>query len=259
MKLLFFDIDGTLWDWKNTIPESTRRAISLTRKKGNLTFINSGRSRGFIYDENLLGLGFDGIVSGCGTMIEYEGKVIYDSEIPAELAVKIVTGVRRYGWKPVLEGRKYLYLDDEDFADDWYGQKLKRELGDRLRPIKSEWGRWKIQKLSCNIKDQERDGCIKEFGDDFDFILHDLAVCELVPRPHSKGSGIRFLCERLGVSPDDTFAFGDSVNDREMFITAGTSIVMGNGTDRARALADYVTAPLEEDGIFKACEHFGLI
>ena len=259
MKLLFFDIDGTIWDWKNMIPESTKRAVKRARKKGYLAFLNSGRSRGFIQDEELLGIGFDGIISGCGTMIEYGGETIYDSEISEDQAVRIVKGVRRYGCRPVLEGRDFLYMDDEEFADDWYGQKLKRELGKRLKPIKDEWGRWKIQKLSCNTKDADIEGCRREFEEDFDFIMHELPVCEIVPKPHSKGSGIRFICERLGVSAEDTFAFGDSVNDREMLLAAGTAIVMGNGTDKAKAMADYVTSPLEQDGIWNACEHFGLL
>ena len=258
-KLLFFDIDGTIWDWKNMIPESTREAIRRSREKGNFVFLNSGRSRGFIQNNDLLSIGFDGIISGCGTMIELHGETIYDSEMPKEQAERIVEGVRRHGWKPVLEGKEYLYMDYEEFSDDWYGRKLKTELGDRLKPIKSEWGNWNIQKLSCNIKDAQTTGCIEEFEDEFDFILHELPVCELVPRPHSKGSGISYICDRLGVPSENTYAFGDSVNDREMFLAAGTAIVMGNGTDRAKGMADYVTSSLENDGIWNACDYFGLI
>ena len=259
MKILFFDIDGTLWNWKNEIPESTKKAIRLTREKGNLVFINSGRSRGYIQNRELLGIGFDGIVSGCGTLIEYRDKVIYEHEIPGNQAVRIVSGVRGYGWKPVLEGREYLYMDDEEFADDWYGQKLKRELGDRLKPLTEEWGRWKLQKLSCNIQGAETEDCVKEFEGEFDFIMHDLAVCELVPRPHSKGTGIRKVCSLLGIPVSETVAFGDSVNDTEMLRTAGLSIVMGSGSDRAKAIADHVTTAQEQDGIWNACVHFGLV
>ena len=69
-KIVFFDIDNTLWDYRLAIPESTRRAISALRRNGHLAFINSGRSRGYIRDENLFSLGFDGVVSSCGEMIE---------------------------------------------------------------------------------------------------------------------------------------------------------------------------------------------
>ena len=65
-KLLFFDIDGTLWDFHNVIPVSTVRAVHQARANGHLAFINSGRSRAFINSQELLGIGFDGIVSGCG-------------------------------------------------------------------------------------------------------------------------------------------------------------------------------------------------
>ena len=234
-KILFFDIDGTLWNWKNEIPESTIKAVRLARKKGNLAFINSGRSRAFIQNKELLDIGFDGIISGCGTLIGLDGK-------------------------PVLEGREYLYMDfEEECADDWYGNKLKRELGSRLKSIAGEWGKWRMQKLSCNIRGAEREACREEFGDEYDFIMHDLDVCELVPKPHSKGTGIKHICELLNVPLSSTYAFGDSVNDMEMLKTAGTAIVMGSGGDAAKEAADYITTPQEEDGIWNACVHFGLL
>ena len=258
-KVLFFDIDGTLWNYKNEIPDSTVEAVRRVRKAGHLAFINTGRTRGYVRNEALLGIGFDGIVSGCGSMIEYGDDVIYDSQIPQELAVEIVEAVRRYGCRPILEGSEYLYMDDEDFRNDWYGKKLTRELGDRLKSIKDEWGRWEIQKLSLDTRDGDIDGCEKEYGDRFDFIKHDLSVCELVPSGFSKGTGVIKVCDLLGIPVSDSFAFGDSVNDKEMLIAAGTSIVMGSGRDGVKELADYVTTPQEEDGIWNACRHFGLI
>ena len=44
-----------------------------------------------------------------------------------------------------------------------------------------------------------------------------------------------------------------------MFRTAGISIAMGNGSEEAKAAADYVTSDLFEDGIYRALQHFGLI
>ena len=75
--VIFFDIDGTLIteDARMLIPDSTRRAIELTRKKGNLTFINSGRTE-FNISRQVRELGFDGYLLGCGTFIEYGGEVL---------------------------------------------------------------------------------------------------------------------------------------------------------------------------------------
>ena len=258
-KILFFDIDGTLWNWKNEIPDSTAEAIRRVRKAGHLAFINTGRTRGFVRNEALLDIGFDGIVSGCGTMIEYDGRVVYDSRIPREQAIEIVEAVRRYGCRPILEGSEYLYMDDEDFKNDWYAKKLIRELGDRLKSIKNEWGSWEIQKLSLDIREGDIEGCEREYGDRYDFIKHDVAVCELVPSGFSKGTGVIKVCELLDIPVSDSFAFGDSVNDTAMLITAGTGIVMGSARDGVKDLADYVSTPQEEDGIWNACRHFGLM
>ena len=59
-KAVFFDIDGTLWDNKQQIPDSTRKALLQLKKNGHYLFICSGRTRVFIPDEALLPLGFDG-------------------------------------------------------------------------------------------------------------------------------------------------------------------------------------------------------
>ncbi len=74
--ILFFDIDGTLWNYKNEIPESTVDAIRRAGAKGHKCFINTGRARAFVTNRDLLGIGFDGIVTACGTMIEYNGEVV---------------------------------------------------------------------------------------------------------------------------------------------------------------------------------------
>ncbi len=258
-KILFFDIDGTLWNYKNEIPDSTREAIRKARQNGHMAFINSGRSRGFIINEELLDIGFDGIVSGCGSMIEYHGDTIFENRIDEDHAIRVVEGVRRYGLKPILEGKKYLYMDNEDFAGDWYGDKLKRELGDRLISIRDNWGRWDIQKLSCDCAEGDLEGFMKEFKDEFDYIIHNVRVTEMVPDGLSKGTGVEQVCRYLDIPLSDSIAFGDSINDKAMLLTAGTGIVMGSGTEEAKALADHITGPQEGDGIWEACKKMGLI
>ena len=104
-KAIFFDIDGTLWDFRNRIPDSTRLAIDRLRQKGHLCFINSGRTRGFISHPHLLSLGFDGIVSGCGTMIEYRDRVIFRRLIEPALAVRTVDIIRKHHVRPIPPDR----------------------------------------------------------------------------------------------------------------------------------------------------------
>ena len=78
-------------------------------------------------------------------------------------------------------------------------------------------------------------------------------------RGFSKGTGILRICEALQIPLENTYAFGDSANDYQMFETAGTSIAMGNSIAKLKEMADYVTDDLHEDGILHGLEHFGLI
>lgn len=258
-KAVFFDIDGTLWDFQEYIPESTVQAIRGLRKNGHLAFLNSGRSRAFIFHPALLGIGFDGIVSGCGCRLELGEKVLYSHSLPADLAVKTVETFYRHGFKPILEGHTYLYLEPEDFAGDRYGQKLQTQMGEYLLPIKKHWGSWDVCKFSCITTPEQQAAVEKELSPSFYAMVHNERIAEYAPLGHTKGTGITRLCSLLGISQEDTIAFGDSMNDLEMIKTAGVGVAMGNGREEIKRLADLVTAPLTEDGIYKACEELHLL
>lgn len=257
-KTVFFDIDGTIWDAKNEIPESTVTAIRKLRDNGHLVFLNSGRCRSYIFAEHLLDIGFDGIVSGCGTMIEVNGLVRFYHKLSAELATSTVTTVKKHGFLPILEGRYNLYMGSE-FDDDPFGQKLRREMGDYILPIDKYWGEWEMSKLSCATEGADIDACYKEIGDDFDFMIHNPSVVEIVPKGFNKGTGIEKVCELLDMDIADTVAFGDSANDLDMLDIAGVGVVMGSGSDEAKEHADHVTSGLYEDGVKEGLLHLGLI
>lgn len=259
MKAVFFDIDGTLWDRHNVVPESTKTAIKLLNENGHMAFICSGRTRGFIYDPVLLGLGFDGIVSGCGTMFELNGVRRFLYELPVDLVEMTVDTVRRHGFRPILEGKDYLYMEASEYGRDIYGKKLLTELGPHLKSIDKCRGQWEISKLSCATEGCKTEACLEELKDHYDYIIHNETVMEMVPKGFSKGTGILKALEYIGVPPEDTVAIGDSVNDLEMFETAGFAVAMGNGTPPAKEAADYITTSIYEDGIFNALKYLELI
>ena len=93
MAYIFFDIDGTLWDEKMQIPESTIPTIKQLQKNGHKTFLCSGRSSSNINDKRLLGIGFDGIVAACGNHVEMDGKVLYLSSGSPGLPEQSASGI----------------------------------------------------------------------------------------------------------------------------------------------------------------------
>jgi hydroxymethylpyrimidine pyrophosphatase-like HAD family hydrolase len=64
-----------------------------------------------------------------------------------------------------------------------------------------------------------------------------------------KGSGLRTLCDLLGVEIGRVIAVGDSDNDIPMLRAAGLGVAMGNANARVKAVADWIAPSLDEDGV----------
>ena len=74
-----------------------------------------------------------------------------------------------------------------------------------------------------------------------------------------KDKGIEQMMEHLQAPLEDVVVFGDDYNDLIMFDPRWTSIAMGNACDALKEKASYVTDANVNDGIEKACRHFGWI
>ena len=62
-KILFIDVDGTLVDYDNNIPQSAVEAIKIARNNGHKVYICTGRSKSEVYQE-LWDIGLDGMFCG---------------------------------------------------------------------------------------------------------------------------------------------------------------------------------------------------
>ena len=89
MKALFFDIDGTLLsEITKEIPQSALDALKKTAEKGNLTFINTGRTWSELPEE-LKKLPFSGFLCGCGTYLRRGGEILMHQTIPKKRCEEI--------------------------------------------------------------------------------------------------------------------------------------------------------------------------
>ncbi|SDB52591.1 hypothetical protein SAMN02910317_02721 [Ruminococcaceae bacterium FB2012] len=259
MKIMFFDIDGTLIPELPgaKVPQSTLRALKLAREAGNLLFVNTGRPAVNV-GEDVRSLGFDGYIFGCGTHIEAGGRELFYKTVDKPLCLSTAALLRECNAVPMFERRDGVFFDFSmrsmpmidgiraSFAAE--GKNVDRSAAD------ADFSFDKF--IICYDAESDISRLRPILERDFSWIHRGEGFAEIVPLGCSKATGIEAVLSRYGLDRRDAYAVGDSLNDLPMFSAVGTSIAMGNGRDLIPH-ADYVTADILDDGIFKAMERFG--
>ena len=70
----------------------------------------------------------------------------------------------------------------------------------------------------------------------------------------TKGSGLDFVAERLGFTPERTVAFGDGENDVELLEWPVFGIAVANAHQRVLEVADWVCPSADEEGVAQVIE-----
>ena len=261
MAVIFFDIDGTLVteDERAVIPESTRQAVAETRRRGNLTFINSGRTA-FNISPRVKELGFDGYLLGCGTYIEYQGELIFSSTLEQPFCRSIAEAMRRCNITPVYEHRDGYFFDDKCPVSDGlrYFMEVFVDSGiDVTGRVEDEGFIFDKFVVWCS-EETDTELFRREVSPYFDIIDRGGGFYENVPKGFSKATAIDMILKKLGIPMSEAYAIGDSMNDLPMLQAVPNSIAMG-GAEKIYPYVSYITTPIEEDGIANALRHFDLI
>jgi len=261
MAVVFFDIDGTLWDENMVVPESTKQAIRQLQNKGHKAFVCTGRAMGNVNDPQFDEIGFDGFVAACGNHVEMNGNILYERNMSYEDVKAIYDASRQYHMPIIYEGTQYQWLDREGFDGDSYIDYIVEKLKDVAVYLdECELDEIHANKFSALVKENTDYNAIKDvLEDSFDFMDHGDGIIEAVPKGTSKATGIEWLCKYLGVAIEDTYALGDSINDIEMLRFVGHIIAMGNASPVAKEAAEYITTNIHEDGVLNALKHYNLI
>lgn len=82
---------------------------------------------------------------------------------------------------------------------------------------------------------------------------------DIYPPGFSKGEAVEYLYKYLDISYENTYAFGDGQNDKEMMKLVKYSTVMGNAVPEIKKTAYMITENVNDDGIYKALKKYKLI
>lgn len=253
-KIVFFDLDGTVFDDYKKIPKSTKEAIFRLQENGIYTAIATGRGPSDM-EWAARELNINSYVAINGSYAIFEGKEIFLQALDQDEVLNLVDTVRKYEHSAAFMTHNDIWVLDEDHpsitsctrALDLDYPKVEKNLH-LDRPINQ----------IVIYSEEEYDNFYKEAHPNLEFIrFHELGM-DATDRRLSKAVGIRKMLEVGDFKIENSYAFGDALNDMEMISYVGCGVAMGNAIDGLKEVADYITTSNMDDGIWKACEKLGL-
>lgn len=260
-KALFFDIDGTLFsEITRQVPQSAVLALKKTRQRGNLVFINTGRT--YCQTEGIRSeVELDGLLCGCGTYITVGDEILYDRRVSAERALRLKEDIIRFGLDGVLEGVEGCYFNNGKSRMPVVEQMIRLlKAADAYIPLGWDDNSYEITKF-CVVADGEsrREEFFATLKDEFEVIDRGGDFYECIPFGHSKATAIEAILKRYGIAKEDAWVFGDSMNDLSMFQYSLNSVLMGKHDRGLEPYATFTTKTVEADGIAYALETLGML
>lgn len=260
IKIVFFDVDGTLISFKtHKIPESTKKSLYSLREKGIKLFIATGRSPFALSEvKHLLDFEFDGYITLNGQYCIVDNKIIRDTPLPEESLQQILPYIEKNKIACEVLELDYVYsnLVNERVIE------LKKLLGrtDSFSPIED------IKRIEKNptyqlcafIKDCEEEEFFKNMPNCRGVRWNPFFV-DVIPEEGGKRKGLEAVLDYFGFSKDEAMAFGDGGNDIEMIEFVKYGVAMGNSGEDVKKAAMYVTDDIDNEGVYSALTHFGIL
>jgi Cof subfamily protein (haloacid dehalogenase superfamily) len=266
VRLIVADLDGTLLDSAHRVSPLTAQAIRVARARGILFTVATGKT--FPSTQEWIRR-FDiqlPVICANGTLIHApDGTVLHEDPIPREYAIEAVRLARKAGVMPVI------YAGHGLLAPEWnvnidvlieHHEPAPEIIPDLESALAGDHKPHKL--IMINADDLDAVAALQEtLADTFAGRAQVLrtgldSVVEVLPHGVTKGTALAFVLDHLGLSAQDTIAFGDNCNDLDMIQRAGIGVAMGHAPAAVCEGADYITGTNNEDGVGTALHRFVL-
>nr|WP_288828597.1 Cof-type HAD-IIB family hydrolase [uncultured Clostridium sp.] len=256
--IVSFDVDMTLLDHKDwSIPASAMETIEKLRENYTIV-LATGRDMDSIFSTAIRDqVRPDAIIHLNGTKVTVGETVIYEHTFDKNLLKQILSYAKSTPYSVGTTVGEYdYYVNPEAVAEH------DRKLWGECRRNFADAGKLVQLDVRTMAYIGDEDGARKmeeEFPEIHVHMFADKKGADVVERKASKAVGLARLCDYYKIPLSRTVAFGDSMNDYDIVKAAGIGIAMGNAMEELKRAADYITDPIDQDGIKNACLHFKMI
>jgi hypothetical protein len=262
-QLLALDLDGTLMGESRIIPPRARRAMQRAMDAGCWVTIATGRAFAtasrFAQD---LGINAP-LICYQGALIQdlRDGTIIHKVTIPPDVARQVAAfaQVRQLNFQVLMEDNRAYTDRVKPVTDPILGRSgmSVTAVGDL-----AAWLDRPPFKFLFTERPEAMPELVRDLQAQFEGrvrVTQSLdSLVEVTGLEASKGQALARLAAHLGVAQSATMAVGDHDNDVSMIAWAGLGVAMGNASPAAKAAADVIAPPLEEEGAAWAIERYVL-
>ncbi len=265
-RMICCDLDETLLGADKHVSERNIEAVKKAREKGVKFVVSTGRGFGSVH-KTLNELGLSGqtgeyvISLNGGAILEIGSeKLLYMNSLPRDLAealfekglgydvsMQVYTKVDSYYYNLKEDDRAYLAGRVE--IDEFFTPNLDFLKGQEI--VKLLYADHNVPHL--NAIEEE----IRPMLGDVDVTYSSNRYLEFNHKGVSKGKGLLWLAEYLGIPREETIAIGDNFNDESMMKAAGLGVCVRNGVEEMKQICGYVTeATNTENAVAEVIEKF---
>lgn len=258
--LAAIDIDGTLMTPEGELTDRNARAIRQASQAGVHIVLATGKTRAsaqHLFHE--LGLETPGVFNQGLVIYDGDGSVLQETSFDRETAAAIIRFAEARSLPYfAYSGTRMLTPADSIFRQRMhhlYDEPLPEVVGSVLHHLHDV----QVNKfIVCDPVDEGkvRAGLARLCADQAHVTQAVSQFIEVLPPGTSKGGGLAWLLEHLGMPTRQVMAIGDGENDLEMLQLAGLGVAVGNAHERVKAVADFVVASNRESGVAQAIDRF---
>lgn len=263
--LVFFDIDGTLLNSNKKINESTIKAIEDLKEKGFIFCVATGRglTEGILEIAKIAKLnGY--LVLGNGNFVwDLEEEKLYTIGWP--LSIDVLNEFHQLAKKH--KRQLNLFFQDGTIKSYYFGNDISEEIKDcnfyiagpsvynysNISEIEEDFQK-PIMHISLKAEPEVIKKCypiLKEWDDKKIAQISNVLNIYVEAEAYgiSKWTGVQFVQNKTNISNENTYAFGDSFNDKILLENVGHSVCMGNGENQIKKIAKTTIGSNDSDAI----------